>query len=72
GDAAPALTARILNRGGQPIATVPVTDAPQGNGAHDIDLTLTTLPPGEYLVEIAAKGGAAAPTQEVIGFRITS
>jgi hypothetical protein len=72
GDPAPAVTARILNRGGQPIATLPVAPSPEGGNSHDIDLTLTSVPPGDYLVEITAAAGTSAPAQEVIGFRITS
>jgi hypothetical protein len=72
GDTAPTLTARILNRGGQEISTVPVTDAPQGNGLHDVDLSVTTMPPGEYMVEVSASVDGQAPVAEVIGFRIIS
>lgn len=65
------ITARMLNRAGQPISTLPVTSSAAGD-SHDIDLTLTTIPPGEYLVEVTAAAGAGPPVQEVIGIRITS
>src|SRR4029079_5511273 len=53
GAATPTLTARLLNRAGQSVAELPVTPAPNGNdNARYVDLTLTSLPPGEYVVEL--------------------
>jgi VWFA-related protein len=72
GASAPALTARLLNRTGQSMVELPVTPAGNGDGAaHDIDLALSALPPGEYVVEVTA-AGPAAPVKELVGFRITS
>jgi hypothetical protein len=64
------ITARLLNRSGQPIATLPVAPSAQGGDVREIDVALTSVPPGEYLIEIAA-GSQTTPVQEVIGFRIT-
>ncbi len=72
GAAMPALTARLLNRSGQPVADLPIVPASSGNeSARDIDLALTALPPGEYLVELSV-AGATAPIKELVGFRVTS
>ena len=72
GAAAPTLSARLLNRTGQPVADLPLTAGAGGNdNSHDIDLTLSSLPAGEYLVEVTATG-PAAPAKELVGFRITS
>jgi len=72
GAAAPTLTARLLNRAAQPISDLQIVPAAAGaEGARDIDLTLSSLAPGEYLVEITATG-AGSPVKEFIGFRITS
>jgi hypothetical protein len=64
------VTARLLNRSGQSIATLPVNAAAQGGDTREIDVTLTSVPPGEYLIEIVA-GPLDATAQEVVGFRIT-
>ena len=71
GAAAPTLTAKLLNRAGQPMADLPVTATPGADGsAQDIDLALASLPQGEYIVQVTVAGGGAS-TQELIGFRIT-
>ncbi|MEQ1910704.1 MAG: VWA domain-containing protein [Vicinamibacterales bacterium] len=72
GAAAQTVTARLLNRTGQSIGDLPVTQAGAGGeGARDIDLALATLAPGEYVVELTATG-AGAPVKELVGFRVTS
>jgi hypothetical protein len=45
----PTVTAILMNRSGQKMADVPVTAATAG-GTHQIDLGLTSVAPGEYLV----------------------
>ena len=72
GAAAPTLSARLLNRAGQPMSDLQIVPAAAGaEGARDIDLTLSSLPAGEYLIEITATGGGS-PVKEFVGFRITS
>lgn len=66
---APALTARLLNRGGQPMADLAVAPAPS-DGAAQIDLPLAALAPGEYVLEITATGGGG-DAKELVGFRVT-
>jgi VWFA-related protein len=68
GATGPTLTAKLLNRAGQPMSELPVGTA-GANGTRDIDLTLSALPPGEYLVEISATGDGAA-AKELVGFRV--
>jgi hypothetical protein len=48
-------TATLLNRNGQKMADVPIAAATVG-GTHQIDFGLGSIPPGEYLIEIAAQG----------------
>jgi VWFA-related protein len=62
----PTLTAKLLNRAGDPMSELPVTTVAQ---ARDIDLMLSALPPGEYVVEITA-GGASGSSKALIGFRV--
>jgi VWFA-related protein len=62
------LTARLLNRGGQAIVDVPVAAGQTGDAF--IDLSLGSMAPGEYVLEITAAGGTA-DVQELVGFRVT-
>jgi VWFA-related protein len=71
GTTPPAVTAKLLNRGGQAMADLAVANSAGGQAARDIDLTLATLPPGEYVVEIIASG-EGEPVKELVGFRVTS
>jgi hypothetical protein len=56
----PPVTARLLNRAGQSMADLPVQQRP-GNPA-EIELPLSPLAAGEYLIELNAKseGGSTA------------
>jgi hypothetical protein len=70
GTGQPAATARLLNRGGQPMSDLPV--APSGTpGGSQVDLPLAGLAAGEYLIEIKAKGAEAEAT-ELVAFKVTS
>jgi VWFA-related protein len=71
GGASPELSARLLNRSGEPIATLTIAPSPLGPELRDVDIPVTSVPPGEYLVEITAPSGAQ-PVQEVVGLRIVS
>jgi hypothetical protein len=68
GNATP--TASLLNRNGQKMADVPVVPAVAG-GTHQIDLGLSSIAAGEYLVEITAKG-ATGDAKELVALRIGS
>ena len=63
---APPPTAAILSRAGRRMFEVPVTRAPTG-ASHQIDLALSPLPPGEYLLEVVA---AADGPKQLAAFRI--
>ena len=64
--------AYVLNRAGQSVADLPVAAAAAAadGGAHDVDLSLASLAPGEYLVEFTV-ARAGEPVKELVGFRIT-
>jgi VWFA-related protein len=65
----PVLTARMLNRDGGEMSVLPVTPAGFGSLSH-IDVPLSPLPPGEFLIEVIAKdGGEQAST--FVAFRVT-
>ena len=66
GNATP--TAVLLNRQGRKMSDVPVAAAPSG-GTHQIDMGLSSIASGEYLIEITAKG-ATGEAKELVPFRI--
>ncbi len=65
----PVLTARMLNREGGEMSTLPVTPAGFG-GLSQIDVPLAALPPGEFLIEVIAKDGAEQAST-LVALRIT-
>jgi VWFA-related protein len=67
GGVTPTVTARLLNRAGTAMSDVQVQ--PTASGAQQMDLALSALAAGEYLLELNAKADAGS-AQEVIAFRI--
>ena len=65
----PTLSARMLNRDGGEMSTLPVTPAPFGGLSH-IDVPLAALPAGEFLIEVIAKDGAEQAST-FVAFRVT-
>jgi hypothetical protein len=66
GGQTPDLSARLLNRSGQAMADVPV----QADGSEGIiDLALSPLAAGDYLVEINAKTSSGT-AQELVAFKV--
>jgi VWFA-related protein len=68
GGLTPPVTARLLNRAGQSMATLPVQ---QRTGKSEIELPLSSLAAGEYLIELNAKSEGGSTAQELIAFRIS-
>jgi VWFA-related protein len=66
---APAVTARILNRAGQPMFDLPDTAQPAPMHQGRFELLLSRLAPGEYLIEIAASG-EGGEARQLVGFRV--
>ncbi len=64
-----AYTARLLNRQGDRMADLVVTP-PADGGAATLDVPLASLPAGEFLIEIAAKGPDGADATELVAFRM--
>lgn len=65
-------TVRLLNRGGNRMADVPARpSAVLGEHGFEASLPLASLPPGDFLLEIALGDGEGA-TRELVGFRVTS
>lgn len=72
GGAAPTVSARLLNRAGQPMSDLAPQPAPGlGAGVFHVDVPLASLPSGEFIVEVRAVSGEAEAKQ-LVGFRVTS
>ncbi len=62
-----ATAARLLNRAGDAMMDIPVRSLEQGR--HEVELLLSSLPTGEYLVEITGTANGHAAT-ELVAFRV--
>jgi len=71
GDTQPMLKARLLNRAGQAMMDLPVAAAPAPPGPAQIELPMSNLPPGDYIIEISA-GTDGEGTKELVGFRVSA
>jgi len=71
GNEVPVPTATLLNNNGQKFTDVPVAAAAAG-GTHQIDMSLATIPAGEYVIEIAVKGATGETAKELVAFRVVS
>ena len=69
GNEVPAPTAALLNSNGQKFTDVPVTAASAG-GTHQIDMSLATIPAGEYVIEITTKSASGETAKELVAFRV--
>ena len=66
GGTVPTVTARLLNRGGGPMADIPL----QANGStFEAEMPLSSFGGGEYVIEFTAKAESGT-AQETIAFRI--
>jgi VWFA-related protein len=65
----PVLTARMLNREGGEMSVVPVSPAGFGGLSH-IDVPLSALPAGDFLIEVIVKDGADQAST-LVPFRVT-
>ena len=69
GSEQPMVAATLLNRAGQKITDLPVAPAAAG-GTHQIDFGLSSIPAGEYLIEIVSKG-QSGEAKELVAVRVT-
>ena len=65
----PVLTARMLNREGGEMSVLPVTPAGAGDLSH-IDVPLSALPTGDFLIEVIAKDGVDQAST-LVALRVT-
>jgi VWFA-related protein len=64
----PALSARLLNRGGTSMADIPVQAAGPGQG--ELEMGLSALAAGDYLIEVNGKTATGA-AQELVAFKVS-
>ena len=72
GTATATVKARILSRAGQAMSDLAVTPPAAADTPFQIDLPLSGLAPGEYVVEITASAEGGGEVRELVGFRVTS
>ena len=70
GSSEPNVTAKLLSRGGQSMADLPVQVSAVVPSTYVLDLPLSSLAPGEYLIELTATGGDET-AQQLIAMRVT-
>jgi hypothetical protein len=64
------VSSRLLNKQGQKMVDLPVTAASAVTDPYVIDLPLSSLPPGEYLLEVAIAAAGKDAKTELIAFRV--
>ena len=70
-DAPTRVTAQLLNQQGTKMTDIPVT-APAAGQTYSIDFPLSSLAPGQYLLEITGTSEGHKPVSELIAFRLGS
>jgi VWFA-related protein len=65
------LTARLLNKQGQKMTDLPVAPPPSAPEGQQVDLPLSSLPAGEYLLEVSATEAGQDGATELVAFRVT-
>jgi VWFA-related protein len=66
-----ALSARLLNRQGQKMSDLPVAAPPSDADTNQVDLPLSSLAAGEYLLEVSAAAEGQDAATELVAFRVT-
>ena len=62
------VSARLLNKQGQKMTDLPVPSPSEPEG--QVDLPLSSLPVGEFLLEISAAARGQQPSSELVAFRV--
>jgi VWFA-related protein len=70
GGATVSVTSRLLNKQGQKMVDLPVAAAAAAGEPYVVDLPLSSLAPGEYLLELAATAEGQEPKTELVAFRV--
>ena len=70
GTEVPAVTAKLLNRIGTAMQDLPVT-LDQATGLAQVDLPLSGVAPGEYLLDLRATG-QGGEAKQLVAFKVVS
>ena len=70
GTEVPAVTAKLLNRVGTAMQDLPVT-LDQATGLAQVDLPLSAVAPGEYLLDLRATG-QGGQAKQLVAFKVVS
>jgi hypothetical protein len=71
GDSAPVVTARLLNKDGGAISTLPAPSK-GADGFYQVDLPLAGLAAGSFVVEIEATSRDGAKVKTLVAFVVTA
>ena len=66
------LAAKLLNKQGQKMADLTITAQAAADETGQVDLPLSNLAAGEYLLELSAASEGQKPAAELVAFRVTS
>jgi VWFA-related protein len=69
GNTTPTVTAKLLNRDGQPMTELPVTPG-ASEAARQVEVPLASLAPGDYVLELTATG-QGGDAKQLVAFRVT-
>jgi len=50
----------------------PVEPPAEAGAPYQVEVSLASLPPGEYLIEIAAEGAEESAVRQLVGIKVTS
>jgi VWFA-related protein len=64
-------TARLLNKQGQKMADLPVVAPAEATAPSQVDLPLSSMAAGEYLLEVSVGSEGQTPATELVAFRVT-
>jgi len=72
GGTAPEVTVRLLNRDAQPMTDLPVEPPAEAGAPYQVEIPLASLPPGEYMIEVAATAAEEPPVRQLVGVKVSS
>ena len=70
GGVTPEVTARLLNRAGQPMNDLPLAASSTGSG-FQLDLPLAGMAAAEYIIEVSAKA-ESGQARQLVAFKVAS
>lgn len=72
GGLAPAVAVRLLSRQAQPMTDLVVERPAPPDRRYQVEVPLSSFPPGEYLIEVSASGAEGESVRELVAIRVTS